>query len=63
VPAAQVREAATAAGGHATLYGGLDKRGGVFHPLAPTMRRIQRALMDSFDPDRVFDRARLYPDL
>ncbi|HET9823149.1 MAG TPA: glycolate oxidase subunit GlcE [Burkholderiaceae bacterium] len=57
-----VRAAAQAAGGHATLWRGGDRTGPVFHPLAGAQARIQRALMDAFDPDRVFDRARLYPD-
>jgi len=60
--AVAVREAATAAGGHATRYRGGDRRQGVFHPLAPTMQRLQDRLMDAFDPDRVFDRARLLPE-
>ncbi|MDE2394966.1 MAG: glycolate oxidase subunit GlcE [Burkholderiales bacterium] len=58
-----VRDAATKAGGHATLWrgGGDKKRVGAFHPLPAAQARIQRALMDAFDPDRVFDRARLWP--
>jgi glycolate oxidase FAD binding subunit len=60
--AAMVREAAEKAGGHATLFRAQDKRVGAFHPLAPTAARIQHELMDAFDPDRVFDRARLWPD-
>ena len=58
--AALVRDAAVKAGGHATLFRGQDKSSGVFHPLAPANEKIQRALMDSFDPDRVFDRGRLW---
>jgi glycolate oxidase FAD binding subunit len=61
--AAQVREAASALGGHATLFCARDKSAGAFHPLPPAQARIQRALKDSFDPDRVFNRGRLYPDL
>jgi glycolate oxidase FAD binding subunit len=63
VGAAAVREAAARAGGHATLFRGPDKRAGAFHPLTDVPARIQRALMDAFDPDHVFDRARLYPGL
>jgi glycolate oxidase FAD binding subunit len=58
----QVRAAAAAAGGHATQYRGGDRAAAVFHPLAGAQARIQRALMDAFDPERVFDRARLTPD-
>jgi len=59
--AALVRDAAAAVGGHATLFRAKDKSAGAFHPLAPTEARIQRELMDAFDPDAVFDRARLWP--
>ena len=61
-PAAQVRAAAAAAGGHATLYRAQDKSPGVFAPLSTPLARIQRDLQTAFDPDRVFHRGRLYPD-
>ncbi len=60
--AAMVREAAHTAGGHATLFRAKDKSAGAFHALTPTAARIQRELMDAFDPDRVFDRARMWAD-
>ena len=62
LPAAQVRAAAAAAGGHATLYRSQDKSAGVFTPLSAPLARIQRELQAAFDPDRVFHRGRLYPD-
>jgi glycolate oxidase FAD binding subunit len=62
-PAAQVRDMAAQAGGHATLFRALDKSPGAFTPLAPASERIQRELKRAFDPDRVFNRDRLYPDL
>lgn len=62
-PAAQVREAAARAGGHATLYRAADKSAGAFHPLTPPLARFHRELKKAFDPDRVFNRGRLYPDL
>jgi glycolate oxidase FAD binding subunit len=61
-PAAQVRAAAAAAGGHATLYRAQDKSPGVFAPLSAPLARIQRDLQTAFDPGRVFHRGRLYPD-
>jgi glycolate oxidase FAD binding subunit len=61
--AALVREAAVNANGHATLFRGKDKSAGAFHPLTPAVEKIHRALRDSFDPDRVFNRGRLYADL
>ena len=61
--AALVRDAAVKASGHATLFRGQDKSAGVFHPLTPAVEKIHHALRDSFDPDRVFNRGRLYADL
>ncbi|WP_043458375.1 glycolate oxidase subunit GlcE [Azohydromonas australica] len=59
----QVRQAAQRAGGHAVLYAAKDKRVGVFAPLSPPLARIHRQLKAAFDPDRVFNPGRLYPDL
>ena len=62
-PVAQVREAAAAAGGHATIFRAADKAAGVFTPLRPPLDRIQRELKRSFDPDGIFNPGRLYPGL
>ncbi len=62
-PAAAVREATQRAGGHATLFRGGDKSGGVFAPLSAPLMRIHRELKREFDPAGVFNRGRLYPDL
>ena len=59
----QVRQAAQRAGGHAVLYAATDKSVGVFAPLTPPLARIHRQLKAAFDPDRVFNPGRLYPDL
>ena len=61
--AAQVREAASAAGGHATLFRGGDKSAGTFHPLSAPLARFHCELKRAFDPDRVFNRGRLYSEL
>ncbi|GAB4121651.1 MAG: hypothetical protein Fur0014_21340 [Rubrivivax sp.] len=63
LPAAQVREVAAAAGGHATLFRGRDKSAGAFAPLKPPLDRIHRELKAAFDPDRIFNPGRLYPEL
>jgi len=60
-PAMQVREAAAAAGGHATIFRAHDKSPGVFTPLRAPLDRIQRELKLSFDPDGIFNPGRLYP--
>ncbi len=62
-PAAALREAAAAAGGHAVLFRGQDKRAGAFAPLQPPLDRLHQQLKNAFDPDRVFNRGRLVPGL
>jgi len=62
-PAASIRDAVAAAGGHATLFRGADKSPGAFHPLAPGLLSLHRKLKQTFDPAGVFNRGRLYPEL
>ncbi len=61
--AKSIRDAAARSGGHATLFRGGDRSGGVFHPLAPTLMRLHRNLKQAFDPAGVLNPGRLYPDL
>jgi len=63
LPAAQVREAAAAAGGHATAFRTQDKTAGVFAPLAPPLRAIHERLKRAFDPKGILNPGRLYPGL
>ncbi len=63
LPAADVRSAAVAAGGHATLYRGADRSAGVFTPPRSPLDRIHRDLKRAFDPEGVFNPGRLYPGL
>jgi len=60
-PAAAMRELAARAGGHAVAFRG-DKSAGVFAPLSAPQARIQRALKVAFDPQRLFNRGRVYPE-
>jgi len=62
-PSAQIRAAASAVGGHATLFRGGDRTGEVFHPLAPVIASLHQRLKAAFDPDGLFNRGRLYADL
>ena len=62
-PAAEVRAAATAAGGHAALFRGGDRAGEVFHPLAPAVRKLHERLKSAFDPAGIFNRGRMYEGL
>ena len=61
--AAEVREAARQAGGHATLFRAADKSAGAFTPLDPLLLKVHRALKTAFDPAGVFNPGRLYPEL
>lgn len=60
--ATTVRAQAEAAGGHATLFRGGDRAGEVFHPLAPAVHGLHRALKHAFDPHGIFNPQRLYRD-
>ena len=60
--AAQMRQAAAMAGGHATLFRGGDKGGGVFALLQPALMEVHRRLKQSFDPYGVFNPGRMYPE-
>jgi glycolate oxidase FAD binding subunit len=55
-----IRRAVKAAGGHATLFRGGDKKVGVFEPLAPAIAKIHQRLKDAFDPHGVFNPGRMY---
>ncbi|HUJ88382.1 MAG TPA: glycolate oxidase subunit GlcE [Burkholderiales bacterium] len=57
-----IRAAAQRAGGHATLFRARDKSPGAFPPLAPAHMKLQRELKAVFDPGRIFNPGRLYPD-
>ena len=50
------------AGGHATLFRGGDKTGGVFAPLQPALMEVHRRLKQSFDPYGVFNSGRMYSE-
>jgi glycolate oxidase FAD binding subunit len=58
-----VREAATKAGGHATLFRGGGNSVGVFQPLSPVLMHLHRRLKAAFDPRGVLNPGRLYTDI
>lgn len=58
-PVASVRRAATAVGGHATLFRG-GVRDDVFHPLPPALMSLHKRLKDVFDPHGIMNPYRLY---
>jgi glycolate oxidase FAD binding subunit len=61
--AADIRDAAARAGGHAVLFRGADKSPGVFAPLQSPLDRIHQELKKSFDPAGIFNPGRMYPAL
>ena len=60
-----MREAAHAAGGHATLFAAADPATPTprFDALSAPLERIHRALKREFDPRGIFNPGRLYADL
>ena len=62
LPIAQIRDRAQQLGGHAALFRGGDRALGVFSPLSPGLATIHQRLRNRFDPHRIFDGGRLYPD-
>ena len=58
-----IRQAATDAGGHATLFRGDRSHTDVFQPLAPAMMTISRRLKEKFDPMGIFNPGRMYPHI
>lgn len=59
-PASAIRTRAAALGGHATLFRGGDRLGGVFHPLEPAIAKIHQRLKAEFDPAGIFNPGRMY---
>ena len=57
-----IRDAAARSGGHATLFRGGDKSGGVFQPLPPALMKLHRNLKQAFDPAGILNPGRLYPE-
>lgn len=63
---AQLRQAATAVGGSATLFRAPELNttatSARFHPLSATLTGIHQRLKAEFDPAGIFNRCRMYPD-
>jgi glycolate oxidase FAD binding subunit len=60
---ARIREAAAAAGGHATLFRGGLAHEEVFHPLTPAQLALHKKIKRVFDPAGIFNPGRMYRDL
>ena len=61
--ATALRQLAAEHGGHATLFRGGDRRGEVFHPLAPPLLAMHQRLKAAFDPRAILNSGRLYATL
>ena len=59
-PAAAIRDAAAALGGHATRFRSLDRGTAAFAPLSAPLLRYHHELKRAFDPDGIFNPGRLY---
>lgn len=57
---ARLRAWAAGHGGHATLFRGGDRSGGVFQPLSAPLAKVHRGLKAEFDPAGVFNPGRMY---
>lgn len=61
--AQDLRERVAALGGTAMMYHGGDRRAQVFDNPGVAAMTIHRRLKDSFDPHRIFNPGRMYPEL
>jgi glycolate oxidase FAD binding subunit len=61
--AGAIRTEVAAAGGHATLFRGGDRRSEVFHPLPAGLMTLHREMKRAFDPKGILNPGRLYPAL
>lgn len=57
---AVIRDLASSAGGHATLFYGDKSAAPVFHPLPPALLTLHRRLKDQFDPAGILNPQRMY---
>ncbi len=62
-PAENVRAAAAAAGGHATLFRGAKNGESVFTDLAQPLKELHGRLKRAFDPEGIFNPGRMYEGL
>jgi len=60
LPARDIRLAAAAAGGHATLFRGGERDSEIFHPLPPALLALHQRIKQTFDPAGILNPGRLY---
>jgi glycolate oxidase FAD binding subunit len=59
----ELRRQASGLGGSVCAFRGHAAGVAVFHPLAPSMLKLQRSIKSSFDPAGIFNAGRIYPGL
>ncbi len=62
VSAPEIRQAAAARGGQATVFRGTGPNNEPFHPLPPSLLQLHRRLKQTFDPHGIINRGRMYPE-
>lgn len=62
-PAATIRTAAAGHGGHAILFRAPERDDAPYHPLPEPLMRLHKRLKDAMDPQHIFNRGRMYPEL
>ncbi len=58
-----LRAAMAEARGHATLFRAKATRNEVFAPLSPVLAKLHQRLKQEFDPQKIFNPGRMYPEL
>lgn len=53
---------ANSVGGHATLFRSQGNREAIFQPLSKQVASVQARVKDAFDPNRIFNPGRMYPE-
>ncbi len=59
----RIWSAASAAGGHATLYRDPQNRGQLMQPLAPPLLELHQRIKTALDPEGIFNPGRLYAEV
>ena len=62
-PAEKIRQLTSQMGGHATLFKHGNPTGDIFHPLIPGNHALHQRIKHAFDPNKIFNPGRQYPDL
>ncbi|HET7570867.1 MAG TPA: glycolate oxidase subunit GlcE [Gammaproteobacteria bacterium] len=62
-PAVVIRAAAAEQGGHAMLFRAPKPDDAPYHPLPQALMQLHKRIKDAIDPQHIFNRGRMYPEL